>query len=377
MSDENADGAAGPGAGDAASTGAGTGAAAGAGEEGAPARPGQRESRRRMAERHDDERKELKNRVKAMGKKSKAAKKEAQKQGQLWQQEMKERHEAEMALAASDTEESGGDDSADGDSDGGGASDDSAEERRAAVAAAQAEAEAKAAAEAAKAAKAAEKKRQKAARKRERKLAEEAARDKRVEDARATAVDERQLEMDAIQAVLDTLSPPLTMQPVPADGNCMFHAVGDQLKRLRDPLAETEPKTLHRTLRRMTADHIEAHADDFAGFLVFDAEDTAAGAGAGGGDADGSAALHSYCARLRDTAAWGGEPELRALAAAIGRPFTVYRAGRDALRVGDADPGPDADATSEGHVLLSFHERYYALGDHYNSVVPKAKARAR
>jgi len=90
------------------------------------------------------------------------------------------------------------------------------------------------------------------------------------------------------------------------------------------------------------------------------------------------AAVARYAARLASTAQWGGHPELRALACTLGRPIVVYQAGAAPWQM-----APDADAmlvagrtgTGGGVVAplrLSFHKFYYGLGEHYNSVVPRA-----
>ena len=74
---------------------------------------------------------------------------------------------------------------------------------------------------------------------------------------------------------------------------------------------------------------------------------------------------------------WGGHPELRALATALLTPIIVHEAGApplviapitdEHLRSGIQASGP-ASSTSAG-LQLSFHRHYYALGEHYNSVV--------
>lgn len=235
------------------------------------------------------------------------------------------------------------------------------------------EAEDKRAREQKKAEAAAKKKARKEAR-RAAKAKAEAEREAEIEAEKAAAPDERAIENAAIQSRLDGLG--LTMRKMPADGNCLFHSVADQLQRAGHSIATRAGKvrsvasagkvgsltlarvgtqTAYKELRMMTADYLERNGESFGGFLVYTEEDEASGE-----------PLASYCARLRDTAEWGGEPELRALAEAVGCPITVHSAGSDPLEVNAGADGPN--------VHVSFHQRYYALGDHYNSVIPQADA---
>lgn len=57
----------------------------------------------------------------------------------------------------------------------------------------------------------------------------------------------------------------------------------------------------------------------------------------------------------------------KALSLALKRPITVYHAKQRAIVMGE-DHGALSDALE-----VSFHHFYYSLGEHYNSVVPKAE----
>lgn len=80
---------------------------------------------------------------------------------------------------------------------------------------------------------------------------------------------------------------------------------------------------------------------------------------------ESAGAVKSYCSRLVSTAMWGGQPEVQALCAVLRHPITVFQAESAPLHAG-TEFEPAAPLT------ISFHQRYYVLGDHYNSVVPKA-----
>lgn len=71
--------------------------------------------------------------------------------------------------------------------------------------------------------------------------------------------------------------------------------------------------------------------------------------------------------RLEDTslAVWGGQLEIRALAASLRRVVTVFDAEAPTLTMGDGDE----EADGRPPLLLSYHRHYFALGEHYNSVV--------
>ena len=162
----------------------------------------------------------------------------------------------------------------------------------------------------------------------------EAEKEAKREEAAAKAPNKRQIEMDRIQAKLTPLG--YKIKTVNADGNCLYYALADQLKLAGAPIPGTEDGTLaHKALRCAAADHIEEHRTDFAPFLPYKDEPEAAQA-----DPIGSGAFDRYMTKLRDTSAWGGEPELRALGVALECPITVYRALGDPLQVGERESGP-------------------------------------
>jgi OTU domain-containing protein 6 len=118
-----------------------------------------------------------------------------------------------------------------------------------------------------------------------------------------------------------------------------------------------------------------AHEDDFAPFCEVrhngggDGDD---GGGGGGGSSAGGppASYAAYVDRVRSSAEWGGHVELRALSAALGRPVAVYSArSAEPLRIGEQPHGA-IGGEDAGPIRLSYHLSYYALGEHYNLVVP-------
>ena len=108
-------------------------------------------------------------------------------------------------------------------------------------------------------------------------------------------------------------------------------------------------------LRAMAAAHMRAHADDFAPFLGMLPDDPE---------------YAVYCDKVASVAdaEWGGQLEIRALCFCLGRKMEVYAADSPVLTMGE-------EAATDGRppLKLAFHRHYYALGEHYNSVVPKTE----
>ena len=185
----------------------------------------------------------------------------------------------------------------------------------------------------------AEKRRAKAAKKRDKKAAKASAereKDWRIasETAALEASSERKFELEAIDRKL--AAERLRVFEVAADGHCLYRSVADQLGDGSD-FAE---------LRRTCADHMASHRDDFVAFVALDADDP-------------NAAFDDHVRKIRDTAEWGGQPELLALARALRRPIRVHARDAPLLEMGaEFDGAP---------LVVAYHRHYYALGEHYNS----------
>lgn len=107
----------------------------------------------------------------------------------------------------------------------------------------------------------------------------------------------------------------------------------------------------YQELRELAADHIRAHRDEFAPYLVpeDDAEDAAA-------------YFERYCDDVEATATWGGHVELQALASALKRRIVVYGVGMQPQTLGEGFEGPP--------LTLCFLQHALGLGSHYNSTRP-------
>uniref|UniRef100_K3WEB1 OTU domain-containing protein n=1 Tax=Globisporangium ultimum (strain ATCC 200006 / CBS 805.95 / DAOM BR144) TaxID=431595 RepID=K3WEB1_GLOUD len=190
----------------------------------------------------------------------------------------------------------------------------------------------------------------KAQRRREKLRKQEQERNERIEEENNNTVSERQIEADIILSKLKPHN--LVIKDIPSDGHCMYHAVADQMKQHRIPYSGSEP--MFKYLRRITGEYMRARPDDYLPFLALD-------------ESSGKSSqelLEEYCDRVINTSDWGGQLELRALACALQAPIQVFSAESDVISMGDEF----ADQSTP--LQLTYHLHYYTLGEHFNSVTP-------
>ncbi|OTA06183.1 OTU-like cysteine protease, putative [Trichoderma parareesei] len=148
----------------------------------------------------------------------------------------------------------------------------------------------------------------------------------------------------------------LSEKEIQPDGHCLFSALADQLSHNGIPLsaeeggeaaaAAAEREPAYRTVRRAATGYMEAHADDFAPFLEED--------------------LGDYVRRMRDTAEWGGQLELMAVARRYGVEIRVIQDGRTERIGGDEEGKGEGDGAKT--LWLAYYRHGYGLGEHYNSL---------
>jgi len=195
-------------------------------------------------------------------------------------------------------------------------------------------------------------------------------REKRIsEENSAAGPSRRQMELEALQTL--HLHPRgLCVQEVEADGNCLYRAVGIQCRRLGLNVVDIDSEGCYGKIRSLCADALmgsnRAEYEPFAEY------------GEGHADAnDGGnhpATFEEYVTNVRSTSTWGGQLELRALSEGLECPIVVFSAEGPPLTMGAeyAPTGAEEDDWKKKKALLiSFHRHYYALGEHYNSVIPK------
>ncbi len=70
-----------------------------------------------------------------------------------------------------------------------------------------------------------------------------------------------------------------------------------------------------------------------------------------------------YCATIRDTAAWGGEPEILALCKSYNVPIYVIQGATPHIVVHDPTDAQNSDKKADQVVRISYHRRMYGLGE--------------
>eukprot|EP00558_Chaetoceros_sp_UNC1202_P005502 CAMPEP_0197241216 /NCGR_PEP_ID=MMETSP1429-20130617/7315_1 /TAXON_ID=49237 /ORGANISM="Chaetoceros sp., Strain UNC1202" /LENGTH=291 /DNA_ID=CAMNT_0042701017 /DNA_START=25 /DNA_END=900 /DNA_ORIENTATION=+ len=182
-------------------------------------------------------------------------------------------------------------------------------------------------------------------RKREKALAKEKEREEEIAHELANAPDPRQMEIDAIME-LHLNKDDMDIEEVAADGNCLYRAVATQL----DHLGESDFD--YRMVRKACAEEILEKREEYEPFADLSEMkvDT----------------FEEYVEKVRDSSEWGGHLELKALAHSLKKTIMVYST-EGPLEIKSESAGAD----DGGVIRLSFHRQYYALGEHYNSVVKK------
>lgn len=182
-------------------------------------------------------------------------------------------------------------------------------------------------------------------------------------------VDARGVEDAAIaQHLAKDTTQRLRVREMVSDGHCLYRAVADQAERQQvDPALVSDAASAFLALRRLTASYIDAHRGDFEAFMIVEDEN--------GRALDlTESTWKKYLADLvnEELAVWGGHTEVVALSKALRRPIVIWSAdGR--MEVGEEFRNQD-NAVAPLHI--SFHQHYYGLGSHYNSVVVDEEADA-
>lgn len=174
--------------------------------------------------------------------------------------------------------------------------------------------------------------------------------------ANADVVSNRDIEMEKIKNSL--IKEDLAVYEVEADGHCLYRALAHQLNLNAE---ETKKVWSVADLRGLAAEEIQSHKDTYAPFICIFGE-----------DAESDAQFDEYVARIRTVhaAEWGGQIEIKALVCALHRDVWIYSADI-------ANPIIKMNVSNDGMhnqlnvpLRVSYHKQYYALGEHYNSVIP-------
>ncbi|KAI8370497.1 uncharacterized protein BYT42DRAFT_582617 [Radiomyces spectabilis] len=159
---------------------------------------------------------------------------------------------------------------------------------------------------------------------------------------------EGQVDMAAVEkSAIEELLVPMRLQvkQITADGHCLYNAFSDQLlRRYKQANSYTE-------LRKIAADYMREHPDDFMPFLYKD-----------NGDMYTKEDFDRYCDDVENTAVWGGELEILALSRAKQVPVHIVQMGSPVLKINEEEY-PD-----KVPLKLAYHKHLYTLGAHYNSL---------
>lgn len=171
-----------------------------------------------------------------------------------------------------------------------------------------------------------------------RRAAEQLALAEAAEKEAANQPNQREQEQKALQARFSELG--MVEQDIPPDGHCLYSAFADQLKVLGKSIPEEEPG--YKIMRKACAEFLREHRDDFEPFLEEDFDE--------------------HLQKVAETAEWGGQLEVQALARAYEVTANIVQAqGRiERLNEGKAE-----------EVWLAYHRHNFGLGEHYNSLRKK------
>ncbi|CDK26850.1 unnamed protein product [Kuraishia capsulata CBS 1993] len=167
-------------------------------------------------------------------------------------------------------------------------------------------------------------------------------RNKAIEEAEGET-DYRAIELDNIELLCKKNK--LSQFDIQPDGHCLFASIADQLKTRQG--IDTSVKEL----RSKAAQHIRNDPDTYAPFLFDEATMTIKD-------------VKSYTDEIENTALWGGDMEIMALAKEYNCPISVMMSGRATHRVNEE--GPNAE------LKLVYYKHSFGLGEHYNSLRDEA-----
>ncbi|CAG9999398.1 unnamed protein product [Clonostachys byssicola] len=173
-----------------------------------------------------------------------------------------------------------------------------------------------------------------------RRAAEQEAAAVRAEEEASGMTDHRARENEYMKKTFEASG--LVEKEIAPDGHCLFSAVADQLRQNEVSLGETEGEPEYKAVRRAASSYMVENADDFAPFLEED--------------------LEPYAVKMRDTAEWGGQLELMALARRYGVEIRVIQDGRT------EKIGEEEGKASGKTIWLAYYRHGYGLGEHYNSL---------
>lgn len=129
----------------------------------------------------------------------------------------------------------------------------------------------------------------------------------------------------------------LALLDVPADGDCLFHALADQLKRVGTEKTDGE-------IRSEVVEYIREHKDEYVGFMDND---------------KGAKGVEAYCEKMSKKGCWGGDIEINAAANVYKCSITVFSADANDIVIGSGGK----------KLTIAYLKHDLCTGEHYNSVI--------
>jgi OTU domain-containing protein 6 len=162
-------------------------------------------------------------------------------------------------------------------------------------------------------------------------------------DEAANLPDLREQELEAMKEHLKRLG--LTEITIRPDGHCMYSSVATQLQieHLQIGKSDHNPSVKpYQLVRSAVGNFISNHPEDFAAFL--------------------EEPLDVYVSKIKDTAEWGGQLELQAVARAYDVDINVLQAD------GRIEKIESGSSTKHDPLWLAYYRHSYSLGEHYNAL---------
>ncbi|KAG9790882.1 hypothetical protein KCU88_g1090, partial [Aureobasidium melanogenum] len=157
--------------------------------------------------------------------------------------------------------------------------------------------------------------------------------------------DLREQELASMKKQMESLG--LSETQIRPDGHCLFsacaHSMPAELVSKTGPSPAKEP---YQNIRIAAAEFMASHPDDFGPFL--------------------EEPLETYVKKIRDTAEWGGQLELQAIARSYNIDINVLQADGRVEKISSAENKDPEEA-----IWLAYYRHSFGLGEHYNALRKK------
>lgn len=158
----------------------------------------------------------------------------------------------------------------------------------------------------------------------------------------------RAVEMEGIKTILKSRQ--LALHTIPSDGDCLYNAIRNQLNITGRKSVDVI------VLRQSTADYILSNKES----LIFYMSNNETG------DSLSDCEFLKYCDAVRNTKAWGGHIEIKALSDILRAPIEVLQAS--------GPPTIQGEEFKKPNLVITYHRHMYSLGEHYNGTKPASMA---